>query len=375
MSTLKAARADNFYYPPDGADWTEQRRRMRKTPKRARNYFRGSAVQYADSASTEDVNHAGADLGDLAPFFRGSGRGAVIRFEMPFKVVCLKCEAFIAKGVRFDAERKAVGKYFSTTIYAFLMSCQLCHNPIVIQTDPENTDYLCKVGVRKKVETFDTSDAQTAELGHDHATQQQLLSNPLFRLECMALASEAADKGAGTVTDSAPRGSDAKLVNEESRGKAVRNVPVVPTVSHRQSARVVPPGDKGGAAPRVIDDRIDELLRINEVNNSDWYLANSALRKRFREEKKRLKPIPNFNLELVDENQKDVEEARKVTFLSQSKQIQAHFKRVIKKDSDIFSQTCASSRSGGSTLDDKRKKLQFIKHIDSRLRRRANRAT
>ncbi|CDR97626.1 cell cycle control related protein, putative [Babesia bigemina] len=373
MSTLKAARADNFYYRPDGASWEEQRRRMRKTPKRPRNHFIGSTRSYAGDAGAADSTHVGADDEALEPFRRGSGRGPVIRFEMPFKVICLRCEAFIAKGVRFDAERKAVGNYFSTKIYSFLMSCQFCNNPIVIQTDPQNTDYLCKVGVRKKVETFDTADAKTLELGHDDATKQQLMSNPLFKLECMALEEEAAAKG-GAAGEHVPPQTDHARTPMGDDGKRAGAKALVPASGvGRLNPRDAAIGSRDGTAAPIIDSKLDDLLRINEVNSGDWFIANSALRKKFREEKKSLKTIANFNLKLVDENEKDVQEARKITFLSQSSRIKAHFKRIIKKDSGIFSRTCASSTSGDSTIDDKRRRLQFIKHVDSKLRMSAKR--
>ncbi|GFE53904.1 nuclear -like family protein, putative [Babesia ovis] len=371
MSTLKAARADNFYYAPDGADWSEQRRRMRKTPKRPRNYFKSSGLKYADSDPNVEHGDGNGDTCALAPFYRGSGRGAVIRFEMPFKVICLKCGAYIAKGVRFDAERKAIGKYFSTTIYAFLMSCHKCHNPIVIQTDPENTDYICKAGVRIKVESFDTTDANTIELGHDHATKQQLMSNPLFKLECMALEEEAKShqprelihetSGSDNTTRLAKR--EKSLVDFRSGGPRTD-----PTGNDTRLSTPSAHKDKSAEA-KIIDDKLDELLMINEVNNADWYLSNSALRKKFRNEKKNLMTNPNVNFQLLAEDERDVQEAKRITFLSQSKKIQSHFQRILKKDSGIFSRTCASSTSGDSTIENKKKRLQFIKHIDSRLKR------
>jgi coiled-coil domain-containing protein 130 len=42
----------------------------------------------------------------------------------------------IAKGVRFNAAKKAVGKYLSTTIWEFRMNCHLCGNKLVCRTDP-----------------------------------------------------------------------------------------------------------------------------------------------------------------------------------------------------------------------------------------------
>nr|BAN64969.1 cell cycle control related protein, putative [Babesia bovis] len=233
------------------------------------------------------------------------------------------------------------------------MSCHQCHNPIVIQTDPENTTYLCKTGVRIKVESFDVADANTLELGHSHDTKQQLLSNPLYKLECMAL--EAAS-GVSDPVESKP----ATTRNAIARYKG-------PTQIQESGTPKLNPDtcDK-----TVIDDKLDELLAINEINNADWYLSNAALRRKFRNEKKQLKTNPNVMVDLLPENERDVQEAKRVTFLSQSKKIKAHFKSILKKDTGIFSRTCGSSSGRGSTIEDKKRRLQFIKHIDTRLKHR-----
>lgn len=38
------------------------------------------------------------------------------RFEMPFNIWCGGCNSMIAKGVRFNAEKKQVGNYYSTKV-------------------------------------------------------------------------------------------------------------------------------------------------------------------------------------------------------------------------------------------------------------------
>lgn len=67
------------------------------------------------------------------------------RFEMPFNIWCGGCNSMIAKGVRFNAEKKQVGNYYSTKVcwswlpkhLVFLMAtvakiivlfCYLCYN-------------------------------------------------------------------------------------------------------------------------------------------------------------------------------------------------------------------------------------------------------
>jgi hypothetical protein len=40
-------------------------------------------------------------------------------------------------GVRYNAEKKKVGNYYTTPIYRFRMKCHLCDNYIEIETDPK----------------------------------------------------------------------------------------------------------------------------------------------------------------------------------------------------------------------------------------------
>ncbi len=68
---------------------------------------------------------------------------------MPFHVVCLKCGHKMAKGVRFNSNQYKVGKYLSTDLLKFTMTCWECKNLIVIETDPENTEYVVKEGARR----------------------------------------------------------------------------------------------------------------------------------------------------------------------------------------------------------------------------------
>ena len=75
------------------------------------------------------------------------------RFEVPFNIWCSKCGEMIAKGERFNAEKKAVGAYFSTKILEFSMRHH-CGSNIVIRTDPKNAEYLVTEGARKKVSAW-----------------------------------------------------------------------------------------------------------------------------------------------------------------------------------------------------------------------------
>ncbi|KAF9902625.1 hypothetical protein BX616_001871 [Lobosporangium transversale] len=88
----------------------------------------------------------------------------VVRFELPYTIWCNQCDNSIAKGVRFNAEKKKIGNYYSTPILSFRMRCHLCSNWFEIQTDPKNALYLVTAGARKKDEDFNASDNETLEL-------------------------------------------------------------------------------------------------------------------------------------------------------------------------------------------------------------------
>lgn len=80
----------------------------------------------------------------------------IVRFEMPFNIWCLGCHRHIGMGVRFNAEKKAVGHYFTTKIYSFRMCCPSCSQTIEIRTDPEHRDYAVVAGGRRKNENWET---------------------------------------------------------------------------------------------------------------------------------------------------------------------------------------------------------------------------
>ena len=81
MSSLAAARADNFYHPPD---W-DPRRQSRAEASGAVGWKAHPLRERAKKLASEGV--------------------LVIRFEMPFDVRCSHCGNRIAKGVRFDVLR------------------------------------------------------------------------------------------------------------------------------------------------------------------------------------------------------------------------------------------------------------------------------
>ncbi|KAF8556181.1 DUF572-domain-containing protein [Imleria badia] len=91
-------------------------------------------------------------LGDRA---RKLDKGILItRFELPFNIWCGTCNNHIGMGVRYNAEKKKVGSYYSTPIYSFRCKCHLCDSWFEIQTDPKNTRYVVVSGARQKDEEW-----------------------------------------------------------------------------------------------------------------------------------------------------------------------------------------------------------------------------
>eukprot|EP00754_Rhynchopus_humris_P016325 Rhum_TRINITY_DN14508_c4_g1::Rhum_TRINITY_DN14508_c4_g1_i1::g.94725::m.94725/K13115/CCDC130; coiled-coil domain-containing protein 130 len=75
----------------------------------------------------------------------------LVRFEMPYDVWCGGCGEIIAMGVRFNnAEKKKVGKYFSTPIFTFRVR-HFCGNWVTIQNDPKHAAFNVTDGGREKI--------------------------------------------------------------------------------------------------------------------------------------------------------------------------------------------------------------------------------
>eukprot|EP01016_Furgasonia_blochmanni_P051558 TRINITY_DN8131_c0_g1_i2.p1 TRINITY_DN8131_c0_g1~~TRINITY_DN8131_c0_g1_i2.p1 ORF type:complete len:226 (+),score=56.87 TRINITY_DN8131_c0_g1_i2:312-989(+) len=168
----------------------------------------------------------------------------------------------IGKGVRFNAEKKQVGKFHSTKIWEFSMNCHLCSNKIKCQTDPENTDYKFVEGAYK---ILDTSEATDAEFIRDPKEVERIRNDPFAKLENQKEDIEKAETG---------------------------------------------------------NQKIKEILEIQE-KHKDNYDLNLMLRKRFRQEKKQLeeeetvkKQPKNFGMELLPPTAMDKITAEKIRYKS-----------------------------------------------------------
>ena len=121
-----------------------------------------------------------------------------VRFEMPFNVRCTGCGNHIAKGVRFNAEKKTIGAYYTTKVLSFRMPCH-CEDGtsrtdrhtnlhfIEVHTDPKNAEYVVASGA---VRVAEPSLLTPAELGVEAALDASEAAlrgaNPFYKLETEA---------------------------------------------------------------------------------------------------------------------------------------------------------------------------------------------
>ncbi|KAI8366644.1 uncharacterized protein BYT42DRAFT_504670 [Radiomyces spectabilis] len=216
----------NKYYPPD---WTPDK---------------GTVNQFVGKHP----------LGDRA---RKIDQGIlVVRFELPFNIWCTGCDNHIGKGVRYNAEKKKIGNYYSTPILQFRMRCHLCSNWIEIQTDPKNTAYVVVSGAKKKVEEWEPEDTEVirlqGNLGYmiDEDTKEKLESDPIYRLE------------------------------------------------------------HGIKDEKILDQSKPHLTQLQDLNDALWkdpYARSQALRRKFREEKKKDKAIQEKTERLRDKHSLQIE--------------------------------------------------------------------
>ncbi|KAF6729240.1 Coiled-coil domain-containing-like protein 130 [Oryzias melastigma] len=106
----------------------------------------------------------------------------IIRFEMPYNIWCDGCKNHIGMGVRYNAEKKKVGTYYTTPIYRFKMKCHLCVNYIEMQTDPATCDYLIVSGARRKEERWDMEENEQI-LTTEREEKEKLETDAMFKLD------------------------------------------------------------------------------------------------------------------------------------------------------------------------------------------------
>ncbi|KAI4730285.1 DUF455 domain protein [Aureobasidium sp. EXF-10728] len=193
-----------------------------------------------------------------------------VRFEMPYAVWCDPCPkpTIIGQGVRFNAEKKKVGNYFSTPIWSFRMKHPACGGWIEIHTDPKNTAYVVKEGGKAR----DTGEDRVRE-GEEGV--------PILSAE-----------------ERERRRQDAFAVLEDKKQDKVQE--------KEQGKRIV------------------ELQEVRDQHWDDPYEANKRLRRTFRTERKtrekehdyseKLRERMGLDVELMPENDEDRKHATLIDF-------------------------------------------------------------
>ncbi|KAI1006158.1 hypothetical protein K3495_g2062 [Podosphaera aphanis] len=191
-----------------------------------------------------------------------------VRFEMPYPIWCTTCPkpTIIGQGVRFNAEKKKIGNYFTTPIYSFRLKHVACGGWIEIHTDPKNTAYVVTQGARKR------------DLGEDKL-----------------------------------REGDVKILTDEER-EALRNNAFAALEDKVEDKIKLAYSKK----------RIEELHDLSGKQWEDPYEKNRNLRKLFREGRKErekeaviensIKDKMSFGLDLLPENEVDAKTASLVNF-------------------------------------------------------------
>ncbi|KAK9302234.1 hypothetical protein QLX08_005681 [Tetragonisca angustula] len=106
----------------------------------------------------------------------------IVRFEMPYNIWCDGCGNHIGMGVRYNAEKKKIGMYYSTPLYQFRMKCHLCENHFEIKTDPANLDYVIVSGARRQENRWDPKENEQV-IPETKEVSCRLYDDAMYKLE------------------------------------------------------------------------------------------------------------------------------------------------------------------------------------------------
>ena len=222
--------------------------------------------------SFNQASGKGHALGARASKLKSEGI-LTVRFECPFAIWCTTCqpEQIIAQGVRFNAEKKKVGNYYSTPVWGFSFKHSVCGGWIEIRTDPKNAEYVVTEGARRR----------------DYGGEK--LFDGEVRIGGSGLTEEEKDR---LEKDGAFAGLE-KKVEDKRAGQAQKK-------------------------------RLDQLARISERDWSDPYERSRALRREFRvgrrkrQEEERtgdsLKERFGIEIEMLPGTDEDGQRARLIEF-------------------------------------------------------------
>ncbi|KAL7493935.1 hypothetical protein ACHAWT_005332 [Skeletonema menzelii] len=233
---------------------------------------------------------------------------SVVRFELPFDGFCTQCDAIVGKGTRFNAHKAHVDDYFSSKIYEFTTKCRSCADcEFRIRTNPKERTFDYVVGIRKKIEEFNSVEAGTK----------------------------------GVIdTDFGPG------IFEYSNGKID-----APSIDNPESLHLLEKNARGHRKTLTEHEQMRSLLQLNTKLETDAD-ANAALRSTFRKDRKakkrRLVDAASAGLgrgiEMADETDDDVFTAKRLM------QKTAHDKQAHQLERDNFNGLRASGIFGSKAV-------------------------
>lgn len=183
------------------------------------------------------------------------------------------------------------------------MKSPCCKHEIVIQTDPQNCEYVITSGAQKKVEEYEAEDAETMELTAEQ--EKGKLADPFYRLE------------------------------------------------HQE----VDLQKKKAAEPLLV-----RLQRVSDARHADDYSLNKALRAQLRRHRKRVAEEETasrklgLGIRLLPKSEEDIKAASNVKFKSKFDKNRKD-KRALIHASSIFPESSYSSSKKRMELEAKRRKI------------------
>ncbi|RFU80314.1 duf455 domain protein [Trichoderma arundinaceum] len=226
-----------------------------------------------------------------------------VRFEMPFPVWCAHCPkpTIIGQGVRFNAEKKRAGSYYTTPIWSFRFRHADCGGWIEMRTDPKNTAYVVVEGAAKR----DTGEEKALPGDQAILTEQE---------------------------------------REELRKNAFASLEK--TIADRERLKLA-------------TERIDDLVDLSKRHWDDPYAQNQRLRKAFRVGRKErdkaaaatehLKDRMGLAIDLLPEREEDAQRAALVDFGSRGEEGDEEDGRRSDGDRALSKPLFASSSSAKTT--------------------------
>ncbi|KAA8909316.1 CWC16 protein [Sphaerosporella brunnea] len=201
--------------------------------------------------------------GKKPPGFRGDKQ--TVRFEMPFNIFCMTCDGHIAQGVRFNAEKKKVGNYFSTPIFSFRMRHTVCSGWIEIRTDPQNTSYVVIEGAKKKA----ADDELAPGVIKIHDPAEATLEDPFARAEKSVVDKTVVKQGAARIAELKDL-SDRQWADPYEHSRKMRKVfRVERKVLNEKAAAAEAICDRAGLSIELLDEIPEDAQRAKLIKFGD----------------------------------------------------------------------------------------------------------